>query len=578
MKKIYYFAIALFCGITLLACNSLKHTAPVVKLATYNYHNLPAGVQSDKFSVTVENSPLVLLQTTPPPFEMSLSIKPKSKDGAESYRKQKRSFAWGQFSFDLKQGPVNLQITKQDANSGAVTDIIIRPKQLENIAYKIIKKDLVNRKVELQILQSNRKLSVEFVDARYAKEKDLPLDALLIFADQAEYMDLAAPPSKVSHETYLVDAAQGFDRNKAALASAVYFQAGTHNVGLWWVPAKVKHVYLEGGAYVMGSINSDHSGKNGQSGYILSGRGVISGEKFPWRASTKSDGKEACVDQQGYSAGCPSEGVKPVDIDQNDFLVEGVTLVNIPFYAFSVRPESSFARSQVKGKVRNVKLMGMWRYNNDGFDLPANVELDDCFVAAMDDAFKVYHDNVKVKNCVVWQMDNGGIFQFGWFPKTVDGALIEDIHVIHTEWTGLNKNRGLANLTERPAGHKRQGLIENIHFKNIYMEGPVSRVFYLRNEFYPNQSYANWTFENIHVEHIPSYQQLVDIKKQYGGNGDLKPDLLFNAVESLSESASIKNIRFKDIYISGEKVTQQNASTTGRFTLTVKDGEEVSFE
>ncbi|EWH09782.1 hypothetical protein DS2_10863 [Catenovulum agarivorans DS-2] len=550
----------------------------VEHVVTYAYQDLPDGVHSSKFSIDVEGQSVVLLQTTPPPAEMAINIKPGSQDGAKSYRQTQRSFSWGQFSFDPTKGPVNVQVSKLDENSGDVRDIIIRPKQLSGIAYKVVNKDLANRTVQLQILQSNRKLSVEFVDDRYAVEKDLPLDALLIFADQAEYMDYSAPPAKEASDTYVVKANEGFDPQKAEQATAVYFEAGTHNLGLWWVPTKVKHVYLAGGAYVIGSINSDHAGKNGQTGYTLSGRGVISGEKFAWRADTRTQGQTVCVDKNGYSTGCPSDGVKPVDIDQNDFLVEGITLVNIPFYAFSVRPESSFPRSEVKGTVRNVKLMGMWRYNNDGFDLPANIKLSDCFVAAMDDAFKVYHNNSSVKDCVVWQMDNGGIFQFGWYPKSVDTALIENIHVIHTEWTGLNKNRGLANLTERPSTDTRSGTIKNIHFKNIYMEGPVSRVFYLRNEFYPNQSYANWTFENIHVESIPSYQELVNIKQKFGGNGQLSPDLLFNAVESLSNTASIKDIIFKNVYIAGEKMTQANATTTGRFTLTLQEGETVTFE
>ncbi|AWB66324.1 hypothetical protein C2869_07705 [Saccharobesus litoralis] len=557
-------------------------------LQIYTFGELPSEDLSDKFDVSIDGKSLTVLQTIPPIAAMSPKIKPGTKDGADSYRDTNRSFAWSQFSFDAAATSVDVTIEKL-ADAGSVTDILVRPTALAGVAYQIIEKDLAAKTIKIRVLQSNRKLSVEFKDNRYAPLKDIPLDALLLFADRTEREDIAPVPDKSANTTYVVENGDVFDREVAKTKQVVYFAPGTHNISYWQVPSNVKQVYLAGGAYVMGAINADHNA-GPSKGYTISGRGVISGEKFPWRAdktkyyvgSTLPLSERVCVNSDGYSDGCPREGIKLLDAEQDELTVEGLTLVNGSFYVFGAEADSNNSWA----KISNIKMLGNWRYNNDGFDVGTGTEMTDCFVSPMDDAFKIYHSNAVIKDCVVWQMDNGGMFQFGWFPKTVKNVLIENIHVLHTEWTGLNKNRGLANLTERPAGDSRTGKISDITLRNVWMEGPTSRVIYLRNEFYPNQSYDNWLFENIHVDYMPTYNELVSIKNEklngqtIGGNGQLQSSLLLNAIEDFNNgNGSIKNIRFKNFNINGALITNDNASTIGLFDkLQTDNTSDVNFE
>ena len=63
-------------------------------------------------------------------------------------------------------------------------------------------------------------------------------------------------------------------------------------------------------------------------------------------------------------------------------------------------------------QFKNVKLIGCWRYNSDGFDFvdSRNVLVSDCFVRSFDDSIVVKSfrpggqdlRNIEVENCVIW--------------------------------------------------------------------------------------------------------------------------------------------------------------------------------
>ena len=52
------------------------------------------------------------------------------------------------------------------------------------------------------------------------------------------------------------------------------------------------------------------------------------------------------------------------------------------------------------------------------------------FVNAMDDSFKVFFENGRISNCVVWQGMNGSVFQYGWYRKNASGNQITDMDII----------------------------------------------------------------------------------------------------------------------------------------------------
>ena len=73
--------------------------------------------------------------------------------------------------------------------------------------------------------------------------------------------------------------------------------------------------------------------------------------------------------------------------------------------------------------------------------------VSNAFIHANDDALKLYKNGGRVKNCVIWQSNNGTVFQFGWFPKSVCDVKVSDVDVIHFgNWYGANQsNRAVFN-------------------------------------------------------------------------------------------------------------------------------------
>ncbi|GAF70289.1 unnamed protein product, partial [marine sediment metagenome] len=204
--------------------------------------------------------------------------------------------------------------------------------------------------------------------------------------------------------------------------------------------------------YVLGALRVEPR----KQPLAIRGRGLLSGERFDWHA--QQGGEDIHMIHMRNTGG-------------QGHLLEGITIVNSPYYSVSSRA--------VPLDLRNIKLLGNWRFNNDGINAMENSVVEDCFFQADDDTIKLYASNPTIRRCVIWQLHNGAVFQFGWFNKTISGGRISQIDVIHMEstWAG-NDNLGLINF--RPRGDKRDGVIRDFRFEDIVMEGPVLRAFSLR--------------------------------------------------------------------------------------------------
>lgn len=61
--------------------------------------------------------------------------------------------------------------------------------------------------------------------------------------------------------------------------------------------------------------------------------------------------------------------------------MEGITISNsVQFFLRGLSSDNLY---------RNVKTVGAWIYNNDGFSIGNNGAIEDCFIHANDDAIKV---------------------------------------------------------------------------------------------------------------------------------------------------------------------------------------------
>ncbi|MCM2678995.1 hypothetical protein [Echinimonas agarilytica] len=571
-----------------LAPSTSESNEPVANSIVYDYGDLGEFL-SDKYIVTVDGVSSTVLKTFP--RDAGLCGNYPRCDGAKVYRENNRTMSWTGFSF--KQS-VEVVVTKTDATSGSVSDIKVLPSHNEGVDYLVVSKDLKKREIKLRLFKPNLKLSVEYVDERYMPYRQIPFDSLMLFADQPESKDLAKVPAKPDQNTYFVSADKPFNAKFAAKVATVAFQPGTHDLGYWRVPESVKHVYIAGGAYVRGAIDAGIKGTKYKNGFTLSGRGVLSGDPFPWRANADKDGLVACetmVNGERQSADCWANSVKLVRIKSNDYLVEGVTIVNAPHYSLitkAVNPKRS------QGRIDNVKLFGNWLYNNDGFGPNDNDVINDCFVSAYDDAFKVYHHNMVIENCTVWQMDNGAVFQFGWFPKNVTHAVIRNIDVIHAETTGLNQNASILNYaqrTEKLRKHETQAPksdIKNIRVEGLRVYGPVTRFFGFEN-YQPRhtaQSFTNWLVKDVELDALVQPEEYGTRKhpgkifSEGSGNGTIvgpnrRP---FNAIIDQADRGRIQGFVIENMTIGGQKLTADNAATLGLMDIQTKAEGDVVFK
>ena len=189
-------------------------------------------------------------------------------------------------------------------------------------------------------------------------------------------------------------------------------------------------------------------------------------------------------------------------------------------------------------------MVGSWPYNTDGISTigQANTTVFDCFFHCNDDAIYVRPNNCHIHHCTFWQGNNGCIFQFAWgrAPLTQGGGFIHDCNILHNGHVEEANNRMIIGSRKGGAGD-----IENIHFKNINIEGPVWSLIRLEtNGGGDLGSFRNITFENINVAG-PVLQKNTIISSKGKKEGE-------------TSSSWIENITLKNIKVNGKKVTEDD--------------------
>jgi len=215
-----------------------------------------------------------------------------------------------------------------------------------------------------------------------------------------------------------------------------WFGPGVHVIGERFVIPTGQTVYLAGGAYVKGQFFAENA-----QDITIRGRGILSGEDFPVRTAhymiTFRNVEHA--------------------------LVEGITLIHPPTHNIRLG-----GRDHV---VRNVKLFG-WHFSTDGASAGADSMIEDSFMHVNDDSIMLYESNSSARRCVVWQMENGAPFQFGWGgDEDRSGFRATDIDVIRVESEWDNENEAVFCAIHGGAGTKSDYLFENIRIDNADWRG-----------------------------------------------------------------------------------------------------------
>ena len=247
----------------------------------------------------------------------------------------------------------------------------------------------------------------------------------------------------------------------------IWFGPGVHDLGEGLTARAGQTVYLAGGAFVKGRIRGTNA-----SGAAIRGRGVLSGEHLP-------QGGDHLLQLGGWQT--------------RGALVEDVTLVGSPHYNIVLDGQSNV--------VRNVKMLSWW-FSTDGVGIGSQGLVEDCFFKVNDDALKLYHSGMRVRDCVFWQMENGAPFQISWnMPGDNHGFRVSNCDVIRVEHQWNNPNEAVFDSIHGGSGHMRDYVFENIRIENC-----AWRLFHLAiatNEFAKATTrgrISNLTFRNVSVD------------------------------------------------------------------------------
>jgi hypothetical protein len=227
-----------------------------------------------------------------------------------------------------------------------------------------------------------------------------------------------------SHHALHLFASRPPDNSPTSDAAGVhYFGPGVHRVGKIRLQDN-ETVYIAGGAVVYGSIHAQSA-----TNIRIAGRGIL--------------------DVSPYKRGEGGGAIRLTDCSK--VTIEGIVMRDPDVWCCSI-----FGCSDVM--IRDVKLVGLWRYNADGIDIcnSQDVEVQDSFVRAFDDALVIKGlkfgrssmdsrpvRNVRFRRCVVW-CDWGRAMEIGaetCAPEIAD-ITFEDCDIVRTTHIAMDIQHG----------------------------------------------------------------------------------------------------------------------------------------
>ena len=286
-----------------------------------------------------------------------------------------------------------------------------------------------------------------------------------------------------------------------------WFGPGVYNLGN--TPQLVESgdiIYLAPGALVYGLFTGVDA-----ADVRLTGRGILAGTPYPPNPPNT------------YTA----PHLFQLRGESHRFRADGITFLNSPHYNLLVRGRDAH--------VQNIKMIAWW-FSTDGLGVGANSIVEDSFFKVSDDTFKLYYDNMVVRRNVVWQMDNGMVFQLSWnLNNDASGIRVSDIDVIRVEHYREANNRAVFGSI-----HGGSADLSDYVFKDIRIEGPIWRLVKLTALQTPwsrsptSGTISDLLFQDITVE---------------------GPVLQPNEIKTLEDTGRFEDITFENLTIGGTLIT-----------------------
>ena len=249
-------------------------------------------------------------------------------------------------------------------------------------------------------------------------------------------------------------------------SNVMRFGPGEHHPGAI-IPKSGTTIVIERGATVHGNLVL-----TGVDDVTVVGRGILDGSRRP-RVDFDYAGSRHLAEvgdklkgDQVFSGRIDEWGTAPVfAMKCRNLKIDGITFRDAPRWTMNI--------SHCKGvDIRNVKLIGMWRYNSDGIDIcsSCDAEVADSFVRSFDDCViaRPPFRNMLVTNCVLWcDWGQNMKIQHAQLPSVMENLVFSDIKAV--EVCAL-----LASVTTRYGS--TNCVIRNVSYRNIEVDAPPSRL------------------------------------------------------------------------------------------------------
>jgi len=315
----------------------------------------------------------------------------------------------------------------------------------------------------------------------------------------------------------------------------LYYGPGVHTVGAIHLKDG-QHLYIAGGAVVYGYIDTEDA-----ADVKISGRGVLDASIYERNTPAEDAAPHVKAFPRGpyllHMKGC------------TNLEVSGIIIKDAPFWTFVMTKCQNVV-------IRNVKVVGGWRYNSDGIDVVncKNVLIEESFIRAYDDCICLkgreetsgYQtdfancEDITVRNCVLWN-DWGVAIKVGTetMAREMCHMLFENIDILYyCDQPFAIQSGDFAHIHDITLRDIRIGDAVDYHIEptfllfNIYARDARTRQFigYYQSGENPSQTPTSG-IHKIHFENITN--------NSYG--------LLPISVSGLSDQNRTSEITFKNI-------------------------------
>ena len=346
----------------------------------------------------------------------------------------------------------------------------------------------------------------------------------------------------------------------------IYYGAGEHDVG--WIELKSNQtLFIDEGAVVHACIRATDA-----ENIRILGRGILDNsrnkEKILFEANVENNDKAVSNAKRAHTV--QIEYCTNIEID-------GITIRDSLVY--NVRPLGCENLN-----IRNVKIIGCWRYNSDGIDMHncKNVHISNCFLRTFDDAICVKGFDFFYRSDEA-EATQKAMYRGGKCYDTFENVLVENC-VIWNDWGKAleigaeTKAEEIRNITFRGCDiiHEIGPVLDcmNVDFADVH-DVTYADINIEADEVIPPpilQANDSETYENNDPDYMPpTISVTVVFHHEYSGGGQRRGknrDFLFENIHVFGEKSpkieclgydgehKTENIRIRNLTLNGEPIKE----------------------